>query len=485
MSRSLPQVPSVFGIDTRALAAFRVGAGLVVLLDLCLRARSLTAFYTDSGVLPRALHADLFPLLHTLSVHALFGSAVVQAILFGITGVVAVSLVVGYRTTLSTVLSTALLVSLQFRNPLILTAGDLILSVLLLFSIFLPLGARYSLDAVHSGGRQGQVTTVASAGPLLFLAVLVYGVNAVTHLAGDSWVRGDAIEVVFGLESITTFAGEFLRGYPLLLTAFSWLWLGMLVCAPCLILCSGRARSALTLLFIGAHLGILSTLFIVTFPLVNCVGLLLFLPASAWDELCGRAFALRKTGDRPLSTARVHWLYFRRRPPSGDSGRRSTRLLGAVVVVGVLLLITGWAVASQAPLSVSDTDETSVVDYSTYPFAVFSPAPLQTDGWYVAPISLESGLTVDAYTLRPVDWDRPPNLDERLAGPRWTVYLVAGNSRLYAGEKQAVEGFANYLCARTERAYAPQPVNVSVYFLGDAQQDDTTTRRRLLRQPCD
>jgi len=39
-------------IDVRALAAFRVALGVVLLVDLALRARNLTAFYTDAGVLP-------------------------------------------------------------------------------------------------------------------------------------------------------------------------------------------------------------------------------------------------------------------------------------------------------------------------------------------------------------------------------------------------------------------------------------------------
>ncbi|TKX52003.1 HTTM domain-containing protein, partial [Halorubrum sp. SS7] len=40
-------------VDPRALAAFRIGLGALLIADLLLRSRSLTAFYTDYGVLPR------------------------------------------------------------------------------------------------------------------------------------------------------------------------------------------------------------------------------------------------------------------------------------------------------------------------------------------------------------------------------------------------------------------------------------------------
>ena len=44
----------LFGIDLRTLALARIGLSFLVLLDLSLRARDLSAHYTDQGVLPRS-----------------------------------------------------------------------------------------------------------------------------------------------------------------------------------------------------------------------------------------------------------------------------------------------------------------------------------------------------------------------------------------------------------------------------------------------
>ncbi|MFC6769817.1 HTTM domain-containing protein, partial [Natrinema soli] len=109
---------SRLGIDPRALAAFRIGLGLVVLCDLLfLRVPGLGTFYTDEGVLPRSALAEASPTLATWSLHALSGSVWLQALLVSIAGGAAACLLVGYRHRLAAVVSALLLASLFARNP--------------------------------------------------------------------------------------------------------------------------------------------------------------------------------------------------------------------------------------------------------------------------------------------------------------------------------------------------------------------------------
>ena len=52
------RVEQLLGIDLRALGIFRVLIGLLILIDLSVRVRSLVAHYTDAGIVPReALYA--------------------------------------------------------------------------------------------------------------------------------------------------------------------------------------------------------------------------------------------------------------------------------------------------------------------------------------------------------------------------------------------------------------------------------------------
>jgi hypothetical protein len=341
-----------FGIDARALAAFRIGLGALLLADLLLRSRDLTAFYTDAGVLPRSLLREQFPVFGRLSFHAVSGSAWLQILLFVVAGVAALALLFGYRTTLATVVSFVLLVSLHGRNPLVLNAGDSILRRLAFWSIFLPLGRRWSVDALHAGRERaagvtasvrgrvrhsgtirtgdgpreksgetrrtgdgphktgdgprrtgdetlgtedgGRVVGVASAA-LLVQMVVVYTANAAFKLRGDSWLRGEAIQYALGLDQLTVFLGDALAQYPLALGFLGRVWLGLLVSSVLLVVLTGRPRAVLASLFVGMHFGMALTMRLGIFPVVSIVGLIPFLPPEFWD-VAGRRF--RESGRR-------------------------------------------------------------------------------------------------------------------------------------------------------------------------------------------
>lgn len=114
----------VFALDTRSLAVFRVALALTILGDLALRARDPGAFYTDDGVLPRALLADDIgsrtPWLSLgvgLVPHFWFSGLIGQGFWFVVAGLTAVLLLVGWRTRwVVTVASWVLLTSLQSRT---------------------------------------------------------------------------------------------------------------------------------------------------------------------------------------------------------------------------------------------------------------------------------------------------------------------------------------------------------------------------------
>ena len=148
------------GVDTRALAALRVGLGLLLLADLLGRARDIRAFYTDSGVLPLAARERLVSEWF-LSVHALSGDLWWQVLLFLVAGTAALALTVGYRTRTATVVSWVLLVSLHNRMPIVLNGGDVLLRMVLLWAVFLPLGERWAVDAERRARR-----ATGESGPL-------------------------------------------------------------------------------------------------------------------------------------------------------------------------------------------------------------------------------------------------------------------------------------------------------------------------------
>ena len=164
------KLTELFGIDPRALAALRIGLGVLLLCDLAVRSTCMVAHYTDAGVFPREM-LDQYYAVWYVSLHSLSGGAALQWVLFAIAAVAAVCVLAGYRTTLATVVSWALITSLQMRNPLVLNAGDGLFRLLLFWSMFVPLGQVWSVDALRRGGRE---LMVVSRGPSSAIVIQNY-----------------------------------------------------------------------------------------------------------------------------------------------------------------------------------------------------------------------------------------------------------------------------------------------------------------------
>ncbi len=464
------------GVDTRALAAFRVAVGCLLLADLAYRARSLRAFYTDAGAVPRSLAAALYPTLSSLSLHALSGTARFQRLLFAVAAVLAVLLVVGYRTRLVAAGSWLLLASLQFRNYLVLNGGDTVLLVALFLGLFLPLGERWSVDAVAADRAPRRRVAGFAAAALLSQVVCVYATNAVFKLRSDVWTAGVAVRYVFALDRFTVRLGDLLAAFPALLTAVNWAWLGLLVASPLLVVAADRGRTALVAAFAAAHVGMYLTMDLGFFPHAMLACLLLFLPSPVWDRLetavGPTAAALRRRVDSsrfvhagPLLPARPR--------------RVAARLVPAVtatVLVGGLLWQAGAVGAAPSP-------EPAPVDPAEHSWKLFAPTLPATDGWFVVTGRLASGATVDLYPHANTSRDRPPDVAATYPGTRWRKYLTAVRA-----DDRARRAFADYLCRRGTARHGAAVETVAVdYVRVPVRPDDpaTTERVELGRYRCE
>lgn len=137
------------GLDLRSLALFRVALAGATLADLACRVGAAHAFYSDAGLLPRAAQLALADPA-SLSLHLAGGATGFILALLLIQCLLALMVLAGARTRLATTLSFVLLVSLNARNPLVLLPGDALLAALWFWALFLPLSARWSLDAALS-----------------------------------------------------------------------------------------------------------------------------------------------------------------------------------------------------------------------------------------------------------------------------------------------------------------------------------------------
>ncbi len=279
-------VKKIFGIDLRTLALIRVCFGLLIIYDLILRSTSFIAFHTDQGLLPRSKALWMMNPWQ-FSIHLYSGQAVYQAALFIIAAIFAVMLTFGYKTRLATIVSWFLYVSLQNRNTQITQLSDNLLSNLLLFSIFLPLGAKFSVDGALNKKQveDNQFFSIASLA-LLFQAMYVYFFGAMMKLAPE-WHNGLAVYQIMHFESYSTPIASWFREIPhlpFIITYFVYFieLLGpFFMFSPVLHV---PLRVTVMALYIIMHAGFIVFLGgIGIFPFVSFTSILAFTPGSFWD----------------------------------------------------------------------------------------------------------------------------------------------------------------------------------------------------------
>ncbi len=285
----------IFGIDLRTLALFRICLGAVILADLINRAGFLTAFYSDQGVLTRA-EAIVFNHPARISFHLMSGSPLVMDLLFVIAGILSVLLMLGYRTRLVTVLSWLFLVSLNNRNLMIQQAGDELLSVLAFWAIFLPIGARYSVDAALKPDDQPRppdayfsIATFA----MLLQVIYVYVIGALLKDSPIWMPGGQGIYYAMHLDSLATPLAHWFRQYGAILQVLTYYVWTLELLAPLLVfspIWHLPLRLVAMVLLITMHLGFFLFLEIGLFPFISITSLLLFTPGAVWDWLGRRVY---------------------------------------------------------------------------------------------------------------------------------------------------------------------------------------------------
>ncbi len=187
----------LFGIDPRTLALFRVLLGLVLLYDIGQRCLDFTAMYTEAGVMPQAVVRRMLGASSwAWSLYFVTPAWWFQGFLLGLTLLAAAALLIGYRTRTATFLAWLLVTSLHIRAPATVIGGDALLAMLLLWSIFLPLGATWSFDALHRPRPQPMVRHVAGAAAMGIMAAM-YFMTGISK-SNDIWTSGQALQHVFG-----------------------------------------------------------------------------------------------------------------------------------------------------------------------------------------------------------------------------------------------------------------------------------------------
>jgi hypothetical protein len=322
--RARASAVEIYGtFDHRSLGLARLYLGVLLLHDLVRRLPDISTWYSNEGILPN--HIVLWR-PHSEYMFSFFFAASrtgEAAVMFALCAAVFVVFLVGYRTRLTKFLAFACMVSMAYRLAFLENGGDIALKVLFAWMLFMPLGARFSVDAVKESlaarrertaeelndelpkrdPTKHPVASLAFFALLLQLAVIYY-FNAVNK-RGWTWHRGSAVHYVLYQERMITWFSLLIRDHlPFRLTHM--LTIGTLALeytAPVLILTPFRwrkARHLAVVLLPLMHLGFASCLNLGQFSF-NMVGYFpLLLTSQDWEAL-GRAF-----GPGPMRARTVH-----------------------------------------------------------------------------------------------------------------------------------------------------------------------------------
>ncbi|MFB6282915.1 MAG: HTTM domain-containing protein [Halobacteria archaeon] len=459
-------------IDRRGLAVFRIGLGVTVLLDLCFRATDLVFFYTNKGVLPTyALH-ERFPLSSYISLHALSGSPLFEALLFVVAGIFAVFLILGYYSRLSVLVSFFLLVSLHTRNPILLNAGDSLLKRLFFWSIFLPIGGKWSVDAVRRNRLPGDgtVSTVASAA-LLIQVVLMYTVNSYFKFQGDIWMEGDAVVEVFGIDRLTVRLGDVMTGIHPLLEFFDYFWLLLISFSILLILLPGWYRNVFTGLFMVMHLGMGLTMNLGLFPLISILSLTPFLSSGFWsffEEKLRSQIDIWRGFTGSISSVLPEIPY---RIPSSVSNFVST--IKPFVVLFFLVAVLWW---NASTMGLVESQEVGTLDPEQNSWSMFAPHPPTNDGWWVVSLERKDGSVVDPRTREPPEFEPPSEFAETFGSHRKMLYLLDVTD---SKNRVVKDDLLRFYCEK----YAEPKDTVEVFFIQD-KPDGSREREEIGSRHC-
>ena len=270
----------------------RIALGLILLADLLIRSMDLTVWMTAQGVMPLDLVLSKASDAR-LSLYFLSDALWWLIVLTLASAMAALMFTLGWHTRWATLLCFVLWASLHNRVPLILQGGDNLLLLLLFWSLWLPLGQRWSVDAalVQTPTPTTRAhTSIATAG-ILLQAMSVYFFSAfLKH--GDPWMPdGTAIYYALSIDQFAMPMAHLWRDALWLnqpLTYYVW---ALELLGPLLIFLPWRNhwwRLLGVFCFVSMEIGFIFNLRIGLFPFVSITSILLFLPSTFWDWLSAK-----------------------------------------------------------------------------------------------------------------------------------------------------------------------------------------------------
>lgn len=406
---------AIFTLDARSLAVYRIGLGLMVLSDHIMRSFDMRWFYTNSGVYPTSAIWNWVKTFRKPCIHALSGAIEWQIFLFVLAGIAAILLMLGWRTRIMTIVCWFLTISVQHRFVEINSGADIFLSGMLFWSMFVPLGARFSLDARRRPDRYSATNEVYTGGTaaMVLQILLVYAFN-VLNKYGAAWYDGTAVARALHIDQYATPLGVWFRDvlpwstYVLTYTTVVIESTAFLLLFPWF---KGWVRMYLVVAFWVLHIGFNSMMYLALFSPISMMAWLCIIPALAWE----------------IAPGFKQWAGHMK--PGLGPPHRMPKLLAAALII-TFFALPAWPNFEKTYKWHRPGKVTRVARFMRLNqiWKMFAPAPLKTDFWWIVEARTKGGKKVDLMRDGArMSWKKPPYASQ--------MYVTGKHRRLWMSLK--------------------------------------------------
>ena len=216
-----------FQVDSRSLGIFRIFLGILCLVDIVRRWDFIDVFYTNNSIISASTSNSYYKMFSLLTSFTKSW----EVHLFLLIGIIAsICLILGYRTKVAHIISAVVIISLHNRAIILENAADMFFNSILIWTIFLPLGISYSIDALKKSlitfddncidelnNRSKGVNQPFKIYSLAYFAIL-YQISAIYFFTafnknGYDWNNGSAVYKMFQLDTFITPIGYYIRDF--------------------------------------------------------------------------------------------------------------------------------------------------------------------------------------------------------------------------------------------------------------------------------
>jgi hypothetical protein len=285
----IDRIQKRYGLDIRSLGLFRISFGLVLIHNLYLRFsnRGFSSFFTQGGLIPIEYSNPFsYSVLNSIT-----GNEITMMFIF-ISLAVYICYTIGYKTNVMKWLVVLVLLTLFHRARFVTDGSDMVLRLIAIWTAFLPIGRRLSIDSIRETQKTGRIPTGNFISYPLILFLLNLSISYILNgIQKDYsiWGQGLAVKRVLWDGWVINPLGSWARNYApdSILSLLSEgtilieLTIGIMIIAA---LFGNIGKISSLLLIFSLHLGFSMFIYIGSFNWLYYPIALLFVPTFIWEK---------------------------------------------------------------------------------------------------------------------------------------------------------------------------------------------------------